>query len=644
LLIVASLLWTAAARAQGATANVTLAIDTTRAQAAAIPSDFSGLSFEMGSVLHDRASNGWFLSGNNSAMIALAKTLGIKSVRVGGNSAETGNIATAADEDAVLDFCHAIGANLIWDLEIKGPLYDPAGKAAVAQSMQNYLNSKGYGTNTNSLVFQVGNEPDLVRDSNGTGHIKVSTYDSEFSSYLSAINGLFPGARMAGPDTAGGGTPWCAAFCAAEGSSGQIAFVCQHLYFFGRGPASSPVAPRIASMLSAGNEDGYGKFLNRWVPPAMKAGLATRYEETNSFFHGGAPGVSDAYASALWGLGYLYYHAQAGLDGLNFHTATNSPYTAISPTGLTDTYTVNPLGYGIAAFNVGGHGHMVPVSVGNSGNVNLVAYSVLQSDGSLILTVINREYGPSARDASLAISTSDASYNDAQVMFLTGSNNDPSTLTGVTLGGSAISGQGVWKGAYMGLAPPSPDSFALTLPGAQAAIIRLFSANGPAAPTNFTTSPGNSQETLKWTASTGATSYVIQRSAIPGGPYATIATGVTGNSYVDSGLPNGSKYYYVAAASNANGIGPQSTEASSVLMQPVAAVLNTPSSHPAVDLQTAQKRALALYPDLAVANSPLNKEFIARYQRYKAENPTYFLNPDWPTALARESADAINQR
>jgi hypothetical protein len=481
-LIVALVLSAAAALAQGSTANLTLAIDTTKAQAAAIPSDFSGLSLEMGSVLHDRANNGWFLSGNNSAMIAIAKTLGIKSVRVGGNSAETGNIAMAADQDAVLDFCHAIGANLIWDLEIKGPLYDPAGKAAVAQSMQNYVNLKGYRTNPNSLVFQVGNEPDLVRDSNGTSHIKVSTYDSEFSSYLAAINGLYSGTRMAGPDTAGGGAYWSATFCPAEGPSGQIAFVCQHLYFFGRGPTSTPVAQQIDSMLSASNEAGYGKFMNRWVPPAVKAGLATRYEETNSFFHGGAPGASNAYASALWGLGYLYYHAQAGLGGLNFHTGTGAPYSAISPSALTSTYAINPLAYGIAAFNVGGHGHMVPVTVNNPSNANLVAYSVLQSDGSLILTVINREYGSSGHNASLAISTSGASYNDAQVMFLTGSNNDPSTLTGVTLGSSAISGQGGWTGTYMGMAQPASGSFALTLPIAQAAIIRLFSANGPVAP------------------------------------------------------------------------------------------------------------------------------------------------------------------
>jgi len=47
-LIVALLLCPAEVRAQVTTANVTLAINTTQAQTTAIPSDFSGLSFEMG--------------------------------------------------------------------------------------------------------------------------------------------------------------------------------------------------------------------------------------------------------------------------------------------------------------------------------------------------------------------------------------------------------------------------------------------------------------------------------------------------------------------------------------------------------------------------------------------------------------------
>jgi hypothetical protein len=211
-LAVAALLCVTEAMAQNSTSSVTLAINTAQAAAAPIPGDFSGLSFEMGSVIYDSGNKGWYLSGTNADMVALLKTLGVTSIRVGGNSAETGNIAANADEDAVLDFCHAIGGNLIWDLETDGTLYDPPGKAAIAQSMQNYVTAKNYGTNI--LVFQVGNEPDLTPDPNNPGHnMGVTTYDSEFSNYVAVANQLYSGSRWAGPDTAGGGTGFSGTFC-----------------------------------------------------------------------------------------------------------------------------------------------------------------------------------------------------------------------------------------------------------------------------------------------------------------------------------------------------------------------------------------------------------------------------------------------
>jgi autotransporter-associated beta strand protein len=590
LFIIALLIYSADALAQVTTASVTLAVNTSQAQATAIPNDFSGLSFEMGSVTYDSVNGGWYLSGSNGAMIALAKTLGVKSVRVGGNSAETGNIATSADEDTVLDFCHAIGANLIWDLEVDGTLYDPSnsasdpyGKPVVAQGMQNYVNSKAYQTNSNSLVFQVGNEPDLTSEPGGSGNKTAATYDSEFSNYIANTNALYSGSRWAGPDTAAGGTFYSPTFCPAEGPSGQVAFVCQHLYPFGSSLTAGSIPSQVATMLSSSVDGGYKSFMGQWVPYATAAGLAPRYEECNSYFHNGSFGSSNAYASALWGLDWMYYHAQAGLAGINFHTGENSnnpAYNAVTPTNLTTAYTVHPLAYAMLAFNIGGHGRIVPVTIGNPTSVNIVAYSVLQGDGSLIITAVNRTYGSPAYNASLSISTSGTTYNDAQVMFLTGSNNDPTATTGAMLGGSAISGQGAWTGTYMGMAAPVSSTFALTVPPAQAAVIRLFAANGPVAPVSLTATAGNTAATLNWNVSTSATGYVIERASVTGGPYTTVASGVANNSYVDTGVANGSTYYYVVAAMNSNGLGPQSAEANATLPQeppvPPGGIAGTP--------------------------------------------------------------------
>lgn len=72
--------------------------------------------------------------------------------------------------------------------------------------------------------------------------------------------------------------------------------------------------------------------------------------------------------------------------------------------------------------------------------------------------------------------------------------------------------------------------------------------NIPGTPTNLKMGEKNSKLTLSWTASTGASSYSVKRSATSGGPYSTVATGITTNSYTDMGLVNGVTYYYIVCA------------------------------------------------------------------------------------------------
>jgi hypothetical protein len=59
------------------------------------------------------------------------------------------------------------------------------------------------------------------------------------------------------------------------------------------------------------------------------------------------------------------------------------------------------------------------------------------------------------------------------------------------------------------------------------------------------------------------------------------------------------------------------------------------------DPRAAQRKATELYPALAVAGSPLNKEFITRMQRYQKEKPDFFTDPDWPIRLAKECDDDV---
>ena len=83
----------------------------------------------------------------------------------------------------------------------------------------------------------------------------------------------------------------------------------------------------------------------------------------------------------------------------------------------------------------------------------------------------------------------------------------------------------------------------------------------PAAPTGLTATAGNAQVTLGWTASAGATSYNIYRGTATG-TETLIKTGVTTTSFTDTGLTNGTTYFYKVTAVNAVGESAKSNEAS----------------------------------------------------------------------------------
>ena len=83
----------------------------------------------------------------------------------------------------------------------------------------------------------------------------------------------------------------------------------------------------------------------------------------------------------------------------------------------------------------------------------------------------------------------------------------------------------------------------------------------PAVPTGLQATAGNAQVNLTWNASAGATNYHLKRSTTAGSGYTQIGAPTTAN-FADSGLANGTTYYYVVTAVNTAGESGNSNQAS----------------------------------------------------------------------------------
>ena len=99
-------------------------------------------------------------------------------------------------------------------------------------------------------------------------------------------------------------------------------------HFYAMGPAKDP-SMDAAFLLS------HNKRLDKQIEQVKQAlahsnGMPFRMTEGNSCFGGGKPGVSDAFASALWGADYMLTCAAAGNSGVNLHGGGDGLYAPIA--------------------------------------------------------------------------------------------------------------------------------------------------------------------------------------------------------------------------------------------------------------------------------------------------------------------------
>ena len=434
-----------------------------------IPADFVGLSFEMQRVLAD--TNGWhFFNAENKNLVATFKTLGIKSLRVGGNTADrpTLPVPTESDVDHLFAFARAAELKVIYTLRLN------QGELAAAVKMANYIARK-YPKQLD--CFAIGNEPNVFSTN-------FDVYIAEWKRCAAAITAPSnsPTAKFCGPSVSPGHEKWSARFANNLAASGLLKFISQHDYPGGDARKFATNAPAAREkILSPAMHANYAKFAQNFVPTVLSNGLAFRLEEVNSFYDGGVADASDTFASALWALDYQWWWAMHGLSGINFHTGDkvaardeNKPCRYATFWTTTNGFNIHPIGYAEKLFSLGSQGRRLPVRLTNTNQFNVSAYAVKADNRTILVTLINREHDSAPHAVNFILNFGATANASAQAIFLKSVNNEVRAKTGITLGAAEIKDDSTWTGKWNSLPPPKADGkLVMELPAASATVVMV---------------------------------------------------------------------------------------------------------------------------------------------------------------------------
>jgi Glycosyl hydrolase family 79 C-terminal beta domain len=158
--------------------------------------------------------------------------------------------------------------------------------------------------------------------------------------------------------------------------------------------------------------------------------VALRIDEMNSDSCGLAPGVSNAFGSALWALDAVFEMARVGVDGVNIHTYPRATYELFKFTHRDGHWSafVAPEYYGLEMFAQAAPPGARLLAVSGA-PTNIRAWATRASDGTVRVVLINMG---TARSQTVAVRIP-AVGGTATLTRLLG--KGVSARTGVTLGG-----------------------------------------------------------------------------------------------------------------------------------------------------------------------------------------------------------------
>ncbi|WP_166244758.1 glycoside hydrolase family 6 protein [Paenibacillus turpanensis] len=167
-----------------------------------------------------------------------------------------------------------------------------------------------------------------------------------------------------------------------------------------------------------------------------------------------------------------------------------------------------------------------------------------------------------AGDAQAALSWNVVSGAASYTVKRAASDGGPYTTVASNVSAPNYTDTGLTNGTTYYYVVSAVNSAGESANSAQVAVTPKAGAAVPAAPVGLTAAAGDTQVVLSWSAADGATGYNVKRAASSGGPYTTVASNVSVASYTDTGLANGTTYYYVVSAVNSAGESANSAEAS----------------------------------------------------------------------------------
>lgn len=209
-----------------------------------------------------------------------------------------------------------LGAQLILGLNLEAN--NPRLAAAEARAMIGAIGRSSI------QAFEIGNEPELYGSfpwyhTPSGRHVKgrppgydFPAFTSDFTRFARAL----PRLPLAGPNS--GAPNWLPQLPRFLAREPRIGLVTLHSYPLKHCTPSSVVT--IPELLANASQGALADGLAPYVALAHAHRVPIRIDELNGVSCGGARGVSDTFAAALWSLDTLFEMARVGVDGVNFHT------------------------------------------------------------------------------------------------------------------------------------------------------------------------------------------------------------------------------------------------------------------------------------------------------------------------------------